>query len=102
MQQPVLERRDDLRRRTLLTGRIEFFNRSVFDCVIRNLSDRGAKITCDQQVALPDFFNVVIVKQGASRRVRAIWRGENAVGVSFIENDEYTNVLSFGPPVAPA
>lgn len=92
-----MERRHELRRKTLLSGRIEFLNRSVFDCVIRNLSDRGARISCDQQVALPDFFDLILVKLQERRRVRAVWRDEDGIGLSFLGEDEYSNVLSFGP-----
>jgi len=101
MVQPMIERRQDMRRRTLLTGQIEFLNRSVFDCVIRNLSDCGARITCDQQIALPDIFEVVFVKQNQRRRVRAMWRGDGVMGVSFLAEDEYRNVLPFEPRLAP-
>lgn len=96
-----MERRQELRRKTLLTGRVEFFNRSVFDCVIRNLSDGGARITCDQQVVLPDVFDLILVKQQERKRVRAIWRGGEAIGLSFVGEDEYTNVLSFSPTAQP-
>jgi len=97
-----MERRQELRRKTLLTGRIEFFNRSVFDCVVRNLSGRGARISCDQQVALPDIFDLILVKQSERKRVRAIWRGEDVIGLAFLEDDEYSNVLSFTPPAPPS
>lgn len=96
-----MERRQELRRKTLLSGRIEFFNRSVFDCVVRNLSDSGARISCDQQIVLPDVFDLVLVKQQARKRVRTIWRGEGGIGIAFLGDDEYSNVLSFAPQ-APA
>lgn len=92
-----MERRQELRRKTLLSGRIEFLNRSVFDCVIRNISDGGAKISCDQQVALPDFFDLILVKQQTRKRARAVWRGGDGIGLSFVGDDEYSNVLSFAP-----
>lgn len=92
-----MERRQELRRKTLLTGRIEFLNRSVFDCVVRNLSDSGAKISCDQQIALPDLFELIFVKQQMRKRVRAVWRDDEVIGLSFLSDDEYSNVLSFAP-----
>lgn len=93
-----MERRRELRRRTLLSGKIEFLNRSVFDCAVRNLSDAGARIVCDQQVALPDFFDLILLKQRERKRVRTVWRNEDGIGVAFLGDDEYSNVLSFGPP----
>ncbi|WP_442755228.1 PilZ domain-containing protein [Methylocystis sp. JAN1] len=79
-----------MRRRTLLGGKIEFFGRSTFDCVIRNRSDCGARVRCDQQIALPEVFNLVIEKSGERFVVRTIWRSETDVGVVFS-----SNVLAF-------
>ena len=85
----------------MLSGPGRVFDRGVFDCVIRNLSDGGARIACDQQVVLPDVFDLILVKQQERKRVRAIWRGGEAIGLSFVGEDEYTNVLSFSPTAQP-
>jgi hypothetical protein len=86
------ERRQFFRRRTLLSGKIEFFGRSTFDCVIRNLSEQGARLRCDQHIVLPDVFNLLIEKSAERRVVRTVWRGETDVGVTFA-----SNVLAFSP-----
>jgi len=86
------ERRALLRRRTLLSGKIEFFGRSTFECVIRNLSDGGARVRCDQHVALPDVFDLVIEKSMERRSARAVWRSENDIGLAFS-----SNLLTFDP-----
>lgn len=91
----MIERRQTLRRRTLLTGRIEFLDRSVFDCVVRNLSDDGAQIRCDQQVALPDIFRLVIEKKGERRPVRAVWRSRDEIGLQFLTSEKLGNLLLF-------
>jgi len=93
----MTERRTAMRRRTLLTGRIEFLDRSMFDCVIRNLSDRGAKICCDQHVVLPDVFRLFIEKKDEKRDVRAIWREKDGIGLQFITGEDFGNVLVFDP-----
>lgn len=93
----MTERRQTLRRRTLLSGRIEFLGRATFDCVIRNLSDGGARISCSQNVVLPDVFHLEIVKRNEKRRVRAVWRGEEDVGLLFVNDDDYENVVAFVP-----
>lgn len=80
------ERRTFSRRRTLLGGRIEFFERSTFDCVIRNLSEGGARVQCDQQIALPDVFDLVIDKNEERRTARAVWRLERDIGIRFFAN----------------
>ena len=42
------------RPRTVLKGRVVFYNRSfAFDCTVRDLSDAGAQITLAEVSALP-------------------------------------------------
>ncbi|PPD41911.1 MAG: pilus assembly protein PilZ [Methylocystis sp.] len=94
------ERRQSLRRRTLLGGKIEFLDRSTFECVVRNLSETGARVRCDQQIALPDVFSLVIGKLDERRQVRAIWRRENEIGLKFMTAADYDNVLSFTPKLS--
>jgi two-component system cell cycle response regulator len=91
------ERRRSLRRRTLLSGRVEFLDRSTFGCVIRNLSDTGAKVRCEQQIALPDVFTLVIEKRDEKHEVRAVWRSQDEIGLKFMTAEDYENVLTFGP-----
>lgn len=91
------ERRQSLRRRTLLSGRVEFLDRSTFECVIRNMSDTGAKVRCDQQIALPDVFTLVIEKREEKHEVRAVWRSQDEIGLKFMTAEEYDNVLAFRP-----
>lgn len=81
------ERRQSLRRRTLLSGRTEFLDRSTFECVIRNLSETGAKIHCDHQIVLPDVFDLVIAKMSERRRARAIWRRREEIGLKFLPTE---------------
>lgn len=80
------ERRIYLRRRTLLGARIEFFERPTFDCVVRNLSEGGARVQCDQQIELPDVFDLVIDKTEERRTARAVWRLERDIGLRFFAN----------------
>lgn len=86
------ERREHMRRRTLMSGKIEFFGRSTFECVIRNLSTAGARVRCDQHVALPDAFDLVMEKSSERRFARVVWRSERDIGLAFS-----SNVLTLGP-----
>ena len=70
--------------RTLIAARVIFNNgQSTLDCLIRNLSDTGAKLTVSAAVTLPDCFDLFIPQKSMTRRVRIVWwRGEE-VGVRF-------------------
>jgi hypothetical protein len=95
------ERRQALRRRTSLRGKMEFLTKSTFECVIRDLSDSGARVRCDQQIALPDFFDLVIEKKNEKRPASAVWRSENEIGLAFEDVDDFGNVLAFRPRRTP-
>ena len=72
--------------RTLIAARIAFNNgQSTLDCLIRNLSDTGAKLTFSAVVTLPDCFGLMIPQKGVTRRVRVVWRRDREIGVRFEE-----------------
>ena len=82
------ERRQGPRRKALIPATILFDNgRSAFDCLIRNLSDKGAKLTVSGPIGLPDCFDLAIPQKNVTRRVRVIWRRADEIGVSFEAGD---------------
>jgi hypothetical protein len=88
------ERRKVHRGRTYLAGRIAFNNRcSTLDCLVRNLSQDGAKIIFADGVAVPTEFDVMIPRKGESRRARVIWRDATQAGVLFVPSPA-DNVVS--------
>ena len=54
------------------------------ECVITNISDRGAHISIADSNALPDSFVLLLAENGATRRrCRVIWRKPREVGIKF-------------------
>jgi hypothetical protein len=81
------ERRKLHRGRTYLGGRIVFNNRcSTLDCLVRNLSQDGAKVVFSHAVAVPGEFDVAIHRKGESRRARVVWRDETHAGIRFLDS----------------
>jgi hypothetical protein len=79
-----MERRTNLRRRTLLTGKIIFNQRSsVINCVVRNLSDTGACLEVPDTLGIPDTFKLKVEPNGACSDCRVAWRLAKRVGVVF-------------------
>jgi hypothetical protein len=78
------ERRTDLRRR-VLKGATLSFNRgySSFECVVRNQSERGAKLSLAETFALPSTFRLAIAGKSEARMARIIWRKPDEMGVTF-------------------
>ncbi len=79
------ERRNFHRGRTFLSGRITFNNRfSTMDCLVRNLSQNGAKLIISSPVMIPHEFDIHIHKRGDSQRARLIWRSDIEMGIALI------------------
>jgi hypothetical protein len=54
------------------------------ECVITNISDRGAHINVADSEAFPDSFVLLLAESGATRRrCRVIWRKPREIGIKF-------------------
>lgn len=79
------ERRAHPRRRVLKRVKAVFnANQSVLDCVMRDVSAGGARLSCDQAAQLPDTFHLVFMAEREMRDVRVAWRKLNELGVAFL------------------
>lgn len=78
------ERRATLRRRSLKPA-ILSFNKgfSTFECIVRNLSEKGAMLSLGETFALPSTF-VVRLDGMAPRTAQVRWRTTSSVGVEFV------------------
>src|SRR5262249_31953041 len=78
------ERRDRHRSRVLWAGKVSFNRRqSVLDCVVRNMSDTGAKLAVTASAFVPREFELMVPKRQAAYRARIIWRQSDEVGIAF-------------------
>jgi hypothetical protein len=83
------ERRKTPRARTILGGVISFNKRSsTLDCNVRNFSPMGARVEFTSTAILPDEFDLTIARKETTFRVRTVWRGEDAAGCVFIDNQD--------------
>ena len=84
MTETAQNNRISARKRTLLGAKIIFNDgHSVYDCLVRNLSDTGAMIQIENPLAAPNTFNL----QLSDNRVLACevrWRKINSMGVQFV------------------
>lgn len=73
-----------VRHRTFLQGRVLFNNRrQSADCIIRELTDDGARLSFTDPVALPHAFELFIPNRDQTLRVETAWNHGTDVGVSF-------------------
>ena len=79
-----MERRRYPRGRSYYGGVIAFNARqSTIDCIVRNVSQAGAKIAMTGTVLLPDSFDLTIARRETSVRARLVWRNSSEAGVMF-------------------
>ena len=80
----MLERRQFPRNRVYYGGMVAFNARnSTLACVVRNFSQRGAKIEFENSAVLPDRIDFEIARRGLSCLARLVWRDRNAAGLMF-------------------
>lgn len=78
------ERRNAGRVRTFLRGRIIYNNRAAtVDCLVRDLSESGARLALSKGVALPETFELSIPHREATYRCVLRWQRPGEVGVIF-------------------
>jgi len=78
------ERRIAPRQKSFLRGCIYFNNRrSAVDCLIRDISDTGARLIFSSTVAIPDVADLYIPQKEQTLRAHVQWRHGDEVGVAF-------------------
>jgi hypothetical protein len=78
------ERRQAERRRVLKGGRLSFNSGyGSAECVVRNLSATGARLTFGDSSAIPQRFDLLITSEEMPRGAVVRWRSQTALGVSF-------------------
>jgi hypothetical protein len=80
----TIDKRQAPRRRVLKDGKIVLMNNwSVVDCSVRDISETGARIRCDNPSAVPNTFRLLMPFDNTIRDAQVVWRGENLFGVTF-------------------
>jgi hypothetical protein len=77
------EKRIAPRHRVLKQGRLAFDGGGAVDCMVRNLSDTGARVEVISPVGLPEAFTLVIPADKFTRRCHAVWSHDKRIGVAF-------------------
>jgi hypothetical protein len=82
----MAQRRQATRQKSFLRGCIYFNNRrTVIDCLIRDISEHGARLRFSDSISTPDSFELHIPQKNQTLRVIARWRRGMDVGVTFAD-----------------
>ena len=80
----MLDRRSTPRLRTYKPAQIVFNGRfASYECVIRNLSPRGASLQIASTAGVPNAFRVMFVTEKIEQDCEIVWRSETHIGVVF-------------------
>ena len=87
----MLDRRESVRDKVIYGGVAEIGERGVTtDCVVRNISEKGASIEFSNVIKLPkEKMSLTIARKGRSFLARIVWWRDNFVGVAFSSEKPY-------------
>jgi hypothetical protein len=83
------ERRNSRRSKSFLRGFVYVSRkRGALACLIRDLSEKGARIIFSDQVTLPDIVELYIPQREQTLRARVSWRKNDEIGLAFTEVEQ--------------
>jgi hypothetical protein len=78
------ERRHAGRRKSFLRGLVYFDNKhGALSCLVRDLSDKGARIIFSENVTVPETFDLHILQKNQTLRAKVTWRRGDEIGLGF-------------------
>jgi hypothetical protein len=82
------ERRASRRQKSFLRGIVYFDKRRTqMACMVRDLSESGARIVLSQAIALPDIIELQIPQREEMVSARVQWRRADEIGLAFTKPD---------------
>jgi hypothetical protein len=79
-----MERRRHVRMRTFKSARILLnAHHSAIDCMVRNLSESGARLNVASSIGIPERFDVIFDADKSIRGCRMVWHRDTQIGVEF-------------------
>ena len=85
------ERRGTRRQKSFLRGFVYFDKRrGVMSCLVRDLSDDGARIIFSQSVTIPETVNLHIPQRDKTFRAKVTWRRGDEIGLALMAAEEVT------------
>lgn len=76
--------RGAFRQKSFLRGKVRFKDaRTAFDCMIRDISPKGARLDFSGTTLTPDAFDLYVSQKDQMLRASVTWRDGESVGVAF-------------------
>jgi hypothetical protein len=85
------DRRKSARSRVLKSAKLLLGTSSIIDCVLRNVTNSGARVQIANTVELPDMLNLTLDGGYSVRPCRVVWRSLSETGVEFVRDSGGAN-----------
>ena len=79
----MIEKRTTPRQKVLKHGTLAFGGGGGVECMVRNISQGGARLDVANPSGLPQSFTLLIETDQFMHRCRPVWCSENRLGVAF-------------------
>jgi hypothetical protein len=81
----MTEKRRAPRQKSFLRGLVYFGNSpSATDCIVRDISDTGARLKFSSPPATTDFLDLHIPVKGQTLHCKVQWRAADEIGITFV------------------
>ncbi|MEM9170540.1 MAG: PilZ domain-containing protein [Pseudomonadota bacterium] len=81
---PKRKGREATRRSAYKIGVIRLYNNEVLRCVVKDVSQSGARVVLEGSISLPNEFLFTIEGFKGEARVKRVWQREKIVGVQYV------------------
>jgi len=81
---PSRNKRASERQTVYRFARLVLPDRSVVNCIMKDVSTGGAKIVLEGNIAMPQRVLLKVDQTGQTKRARVAWQNETEVGLQFI------------------
>ena len=82
----MAERRKLFRSRVLKNAKFFLGTSSVVDCIVRNLTDLGARVQISHTAELPEKLTITFDRGRTLRSCRIVWRNPTEAGLEFVRH----------------
>lgn len=91
----LVDRRGAARRKTRFKATLVHGpDRATTDCVVRDLSETGARLRLEAPGGLPTTFHLIWLAEKAVLEVESVWRSQDEMGVKFLSKHHMQGRLS--------
>ena len=89
----IKENRKSERHRQFLRGFIRLPDNTTIDCIVRDVSETGAKLRFKCATPLAEFFELHIPSKGQFAKSKLVWNKNCEVGISFESLGAFQSLL---------